>query len=315
MNLHKKIINHAQKCGSKSTQINGATHFIHKFLEKKNWCGWSFEKPKKLEVSAYKMHKWLDSGSVGSVAPNETVEKTYGYSFASCSDYSYSLKSLHEARRNNPRKKNLSYGESRIYGSRFQERFETIYYKGRFRGYTGSNLFADYQSCFAVSESGKTAVRIGGCQLLKRVKAPAGMVWSIDNLGLRLIRKDGIDFHVDKVLFHNIRISSVVNAEMTNKWKTLQLNKKNQKFLEKYNKIKNREIQTTRVTLNDSRMAGNCIEGSLAFAEKRLGIPRSEVLNGGYLFSVPAAKLIKLKDNLAMKAVDKAWLRETTISI
>lgn len=80
--------------------------------------------------------------------------------------------------------------------------------------------------------------------------------------------------------------------------------------------IKAREIGSTRVTLEDSRRAGNCVEGSLAYAERKLGVTRDEIINGGYLFSIAAPRIISANgDAGAIRAVESAWIRETTISI
>jgi hypothetical protein len=83
-------------------------------------------------------------------------------------------------------------------------------------------------------------------------------------------------------------------------------------------KIYERQILSTRVTLEDSRRAGNCVEGSLAFCERRLRLSREDILAGSYLFSVPAKNLIdNANGNLpqVQNAVRVAWMRETTISI
>lgn len=72
------------------------------------------------------------------------------------------------------------------------------------------------------------------------------------------------------------------------------------------------------VTLLDSRSAGNCVEGSLAFAERKLGIPRAEILSAGYLFSVPADRLLRVANGntaQAEAAARDAWMRETTVCI
>jgi hypothetical protein len=79
-----------------------------------------------------------------------------------------------------------------------------------------------------------------------------------------------------------------------------------------------RGIATTRVTLLDSRLAGNCVEGSLAFAERKLGLSREDVIAAGYLLAVPASRLLAVAngDRTAVdRAIRMAWMRETTVSI
>ena len=81
-----------------------------------------------------------------------------------------------------------------------------------------------------------------------------------------------------------------------------------------------KSLGNTRVNLNDSRKAGNCIEGTLRFCEKYLKLDRKTILDAGYLISVPAIKILKIAKNTineerAMNACRIAWMRETTISI
>jgi hypothetical protein len=79
-----------------------------------------------------------------------------------------------------------------------------------------------------------------------------------------------------------------------------------------------RSLHNTRVTLMDSRKAGNCIEGSLQFAEKKLGISRQEILDAGYLFSVAADRLLKVANGDRPRveaAIRVAYARETMVSI
>jgi hypothetical protein len=86
----------------------------------------------------------------------------------------------------------------------------------------------------------------------------------------------------------------------------------------KVEKIFLRDLPTTRVTLSDSRRAGNCVEGTLRFAETKLGIDRAAAISGGHLLTVPAS-LVMAKANgqseHARRACYAAWLRETTVSI
>lgn len=79
-----------------------------------------------------------------------------------------------------------------------------------------------------------------------------------------------------------------------------------------------RDLAATRVTLEDSRQAGNCVEGSLAFAEDKLHISREEIIAGSYLFSVPAKTVLAHATGDTKKAhaaCKRAWLRETAVAI
>lgn len=84
------------------------------------------------------------------------------------------------------------------------------------------------------------------------------------------------------------------------------------------NDLFRKDIASTRVTLEDSRKAGNCIEGSLVFAQRKLGISRQEILAGGHLFAIPASKILAAANGQkeqAEGAVKAAWIRETMICI
>lgn len=82
--------------------------------------------------------------------------------------------------------------------------------------------------------------------------------------------------------------------------------------------IYERDLPTVCVTLADNRAAGNCVEGTLAFAERKLQIPREEILAGGHLFAVPASRLLAGANDEAdwvKAAIRRAWLRETMLAI
>jgi hypothetical protein len=86
----------------------------------------------------------------------------------------------------------------------------------------------------------------------------------------------------------------------------------------KLDRVFTRDLRSTRVSLADSRRAGNCVEGALKFAERRLGIGRAEILAGGHLLHVPASRIMAAagtEAEPARRACYAAWLRETTVSI
>ncbi len=148
------------------------------------------------------------------------------------------------------------------------------------------------------------------------VKAPKGMVFEIDSNGLLLRRKsDGMDFHLNGQILERKDFATFVRAEMAKNFK-LRLDAKRRDKREKHlQKLFARDLKTTMVTLHDSRRAGNCVEGSLQFAERRLGISRQEILNGGHLFKVCAKKLVDSGDQRAIAAAKTAWNRETLVCI
>lgn len=150
------------------------------------------------------------------------------------------------------------------------------------------------------------------------IHAPAGMRWDSNN-GLRLSREsDGMDYHPTVADLQSPKFATVVRDAMAANY-TARLNAKREaRRAEKWERQFERDLATTRVTLHDSRKAGNCIEGSLRFAERNLGIDRAAILAAGHLFTVPAKRLLAVANGeteRAMAAVRAAWNRETTVCI
>ena len=150
------------------------------------------------------------------------------------------------------------------------------------------------------------------------LRAPAGMRWTQNN-GLCLVREsDGMDYHPTVADLQSPKFATVVRDAMAANY-TARLNAKREaKRAARWERQFQRDLATTRVTLHDSRKAGNCIEGSLRFAERKLGLDRASILAAGHLFSVPAKRLLAVANGeteRAMAAVWAAWNRETTVSI
>ncbi len=150
------------------------------------------------------------------------------------------------------------------------------------------------------------------------LRAPAGMRWTKKD-GLCLIREsDGMDYHPTTADLQARDFSRRCRAAMSANY-TARLNAKREaKRTTRWERQFTRDLATTRVTLHDSRRAGNCIEGSLRFAERKLGIAREAIIAGGHLFTVPAKRLLALANgetDRAMAAVRAAWTRETTVCI
>jgi hypothetical protein len=238
------------------------------------------------------------AGSFGSISETESREQTK------------------IAGNNNPRKKNLYSGSPRIYSENARERVETFRYKGSYNGYTGSNIYADYQSCVAISPSGRTACVVVGDRLIRRVKAPAGTKFSVDKLGLCVVRlTDKIDFHFLLEILLDKDFRGQIRRELARKYKNSIQARKAAKAALSIQRLFDRQVKSTYVSIEDSRRAGNCIEGSLTFAERRLRLDRDDIIDGRWLYTVPARRLLATGDERASNAVRCAWLRETTISI
>lgn len=159
------------------------------------------------------------------------------------------------------------------------------------------------------------------------VKSPKGMAFEIDEDGLLLRRKsDKMDFHINGDTLEKKNFVTYVRKQMAANYKIRLRQKKEAKLAEIQaakdksraeflDKIFKADLKTTMVTLHDSRKAGNCIEGSLSFAERKLGIGRQEIIGGGHLFKVRGEKLFATGENRAIAAVKQAWARETTVCI
>lgn len=148
--------------------------------------------------------------------------------------------------------------------------------------------------------------------------APSGMLWTINN-GLCLVRQfDKMDYHPTVADMQSPRFASVVREAMARNYAARLAAKREARRQARFEDRFQRDLATTRVTLHDSRRAGNCIEGSLRFAERKLGLDRGSILAAGHLFTVPAKRLLAVANGeteQAMRAVRAAWNRETTVCI
>lgn len=224
-----------------------------------------------------------------------------------------------KAEKDYPRKKLVFSGNPLIScGEEYRQRDEPFTYRGKFKGYKNFNLYYDYQSALIITKSGGCAYLIQKNKLVKKIVAPRGMVFQIDGTGILLKRiSDGMDFHPENYQFKAKNFAYIVRAAMADNFKKRLIYRAYTKKQAKIEKIFKRDISNTYVNLLDSKRAGNCIEGSLTFAEKRLGINRDEIIKNGYLFQVNAERLIKVdpNNNRVLSAVRAAWNRETTVSI
>ena len=153
---------------------------------------------------------------------------------------------------------------------------------GRFKSYPGS-----YQPSTRQINLGKNWGN--------GIKLPKGCSFYWDSLGFCVVRNsDKMEYHPTRRECGSLNFVSLVRKGLSDNYKKrLEFSRKNKEMLS-YKKLFDRESLSTRVTLHDSIKAGNCIEGSLKFAEKYFGLIRSEIIDGGYLFSISGKKLIKL---------------------
>lgn len=183
--------------------------------------------------------------------------------------------------------------------------------------YTKYEYTPTYQSSVRVWRSGQTAEvwQMNKMALSRRILAPAGLRFAIDDLGAHVVAADGTDYHPTADEWMSPRFASVVRAAVKAKRKAARVAAVAARDSARVAKIRDRQMASCRVTLADSRSAGNCVEGSLAFAERRLGMPRAEIVAGGHLVHVSGAALLATGDARARRAVEAAWQRETMVAI
>jgi len=191
-------------------------------------------------------------------------------------------------------------------------------YKGKFNRIIW-NYEPRYTSYYRISQNKKSIIYVWGFEgemNKKIVHAPKGMQFERDDKGLLLKRlSDGMDYHPSTEDLLNARFATLIRQIMANNYKLRIEAKRIAKNHERFERIFQKDIPTTMVTLFDSRKAGNCIEGTLSFAQHRLGINREEILKGGFLFKVNAKKLMDKNEPRAINAVRAAWNRETLVCI
>ena len=142
-------------------------------------------------------------------------------------------------------------------------------------------------------------------------KMPKGMTLH-NRGGLHFVRNsDRMDFHFSGADYHKYQINfcSWVRKQMA-------ANYKRRVETNKINNLVNKNINTTYVSLLDSRRAGNCVEGSLNYAKKKFNISREDLVHCPWLMQIPAKLLARDRGNdRVMAAIKQAVLRETMVSI
>lgn len=142
-----------------------------------------------------------------------------------------------------------------------------------------------------------------------RFTCPDGYSWRVDSLGLCLVAGDGVEYHPE---LHELRSKDPVSHMVAS---IAASRRQRQERLAANLKDLPAGAESCRVTLEDSRRAGNCVEGTLRWCSAKLGMDRESILRGGHLIHVPASRLIATGESRALAAVRKAWERETAIAI
>jgi hypothetical protein len=179
---------------------------------------------------------------------------------------------------------------------------ETEWKHGQPVGYTRAT-HDNYVRSFAIINGRELHYAIHTKEL--HLTAPEGCTWRVDSLGFAMVAPDGFEYHPTwsdiwsrDVEEHMVRYINIAREQRRAVAETLP-----------------NGAEDCRVTLEDSRKAGNCVEGTLRFCQLRLGMARDEIIAGAHLISVSAKKLIATGEPRALAAVRMAWMRETTVSI
>lgn len=306
----KRIIRRAGGAGSNAKTLAGAVKYCVKnhLVPKTYPSAYSANERRDL----WKTRQAMDRNPVGSALRNKWTTVN-GYRSVRIDDSELAELSLAEGRRICPRKKNIHTGSPRVCGDEFQVRDVPIHYKGRFKGWRGSEFFCDYQSSAHVSVSGRSMVLVQGCKIQRRIIAPSGMRWKAGAYLERI--SDGMDYHPTLEDMRAKDFVSRVRREMAKNWKARRDERHAQREVKRLSVVFAAQAPSVRVTLEDSRRAGNCVQGSVNFAASRLGMDPQEIVNGAWLVSVPGKRLMDTHDPRAMAAVRVAWQRETMVMI
>jgi hypothetical protein len=269
-------------------------------------------------IERYKAMQTLNQAKTGArIALNHSLNKCHNQ-WLGCSVSDKPLADYADAfvREKNPRKKNIETPRAVAFLDMGMKWFEeAIHYKGSFKGWKGSRFIPVYQSGLFVSKSGRCALLIQECIVKRKLIAPKGLRFVVDSYGVAVKRdSDGMDFHPTLEQWKAKNFVGIVRENLAiNYRKRLEI-KKQARASEAFNRIRSREIANTVVLLEDSRAVGNCVQGSLAYAE-RMGLKPEEVLAAPHMIGIKAKILIRSQDPRAIAAANRAFQRETTITI
>ena len=306
-NIYKDIVKYATMlAGSRANTDIGMARAILKYPN----CF----KQASNQMRSKKISIVLDRLSIGSeIELNSDTD--YGYRFRGRNDLE-AQRIANDILGNCGHRFNYHDGEPKTYGGKAQCQEKKIHYRGRFSGYQGSEAYRNYQSCVGISRTGKSAIVIVSCILRRRIISPMDLRFRIDKNGICIQRlTDKMDFHPHSSDWLRKDFWTHVRREMAKNYFRRIATKKIEKENKRFDAIRNKQMMSCFVTLEDSRRAGNCIEGSLQFAESRLGVTREEVIGGAYLFGVSGERLLRTNNERARAAVLQAWKRETTVNI
>lgn len=141
-------------------------------------------------------------------------------------------------------------------------------------------------------------------------KIPKGMELRTKN-GTHLIRlSDGMDLHFSAYNLLKKDFCGWARKEMAK-------NYKNRLITRKLDKEFKNKTKSTFVNFTDAQRAGNCVQGILDYAKRKLNLDKEDLLVAPWLTQVSAKLLNKIDplNHLVKNSINQAYLRETTITI
>ena len=161
---------------------------------------------------------------------------------------------------------------------------------------------------------GSTLTLRVGLDWVREKRTPKGMEWRADANGVYLCRlSDGIDYHPTHEDVRAKNFAGRVRRGMAANYRARVETRKAERVL-------TRSLPTIVVTLDDSRRAGNCVQGTLAWAERKLRLSRESVVAAGYVAHVPASTVLAAaasngSEREARRAIAMAEQRLTLVQI
>lgn len=188
--------------------------------------------------------------------------------------------------------------------------------------YTKWSYHPQYTSFVTIGDSGRGAVYSYGFKDEKKskfIRAPKGMKFDIDDLGLKLVREtDNMDYHPNYNDLLAKNFSAIVRREMAENYKQrlrgLKILREKRSLAKKY---VGEIVPKTYVNFTDARRAGNCVQGILNWVSKNIQIDEKQMIESPWLVQVPAKLLNRIAPNnpLVFNSINQAYLRETAVCI
>jgi len=216
----------------------------------------------------------------------------------------HKIKAYRAAKADRPRKKNFSEAEPHSNKKIFYNHDESFEYRGSYKGWFGSRCIP-YMKSFGIIHSQGKKIYLKIDEKSMNRKAPKGFIFANDDNGLHIVSKqnDDINYHFNSSEIIEKLSSITAKAKINHKERQKRERQfvLNKKMLGRIEKIKKNKLNEIFVTVNDSKKAGNCLQGILNF-KKAHGIAknyiRADVLKR---IATTSKNLVEISINEAIK--------------